>query len=205
MSGAMATNRSSARTSKPPATSDTSSKKSLRMRIDTSATPSELVSSNRQTSSFSTVRSRQSWLPSSLRSLSHSFSPLFLGSKVLRRNARRSSTDCRPMEGVIQSRWPRMSNSEFFCRFVRVRYTRPRSSMDIATGSGASESEAHRSNRSPSASFTGILSRIALAYRRPWVGSSRTTSGVLTVRVGRLIFMQETTTMARSASSRIGR
>ena len=63
--------------------------------------------------------------PSKFRSFSHSFSLLRSGANVLCEKARLSSTVWRLIEGVIQSRCPRMSNSEFFCRLVRVRQTRP--------------------------------------------------------------------------------
>ena len=166
--------------------------------------PSLSVSSMRHTSSFSTARSFQSCEPSPLRSFSQLFSLLFSGANVLCRNLRRSSTVCNAMDSVIQLRCPRMSNSEFFWRLVRLRYTLPASSMAIATGSGARESEAQRSSLRPSASFTTVFSRISLACALPVAGSSFTTTLVLLVLttgpddIG-AIFIQDTTATAVAA------
>ena len=68
------------------------------------------------------------------------------------------------MDSVIQSRCPRISNSEYFPRLVRVMYTAPLSSISIPTGSGASESEANRVICKPGAILMGNFSLAVFAF-----------------------------------------
>ncbi|VXB05575.1 hypothetical protein MARI151_10402 [Maribacter litoralis] len=112
------------------------------------------------------------------RSGNHSFSLLSSGAKVLCRKALLSSTDSRAMDSVIQSLCPRISNSEFLFLLERVIYTLPSSSISMAIGSGAKESEAHKLSSSPSATLAVIVFRASFAISMRSVLSCSMVSGI---------------------------
>ena len=125
-----------------------------------SARPSPFVSSSRRMRSVCTSRSRQSMTPSLLKSaklplpslpVSRLITAGLVGETCCFRNSARSPTVRKEKSASSQSLCPRMSKTELRRRSDSTTKTRPRSSMESATGFRTSGSAAKRSTLRPGA------------------------------------------------------